>query len=115
MAVTITETAAARVREHMARAARVQRKHHETFYLRVEVMGGGCSGFTYDLRISDEPLHEHDRSFVSYGVRVVVDAKSYLYLVGSEIDYKAAGLQSCFVVTNPNAKSSCGCGQSHSF
>ncbi|OGY97195.1 MAG: hypothetical protein A2128_01695 [Candidatus Liptonbacteria bacterium GWC1_60_9] len=113
--VKITETAAARVREHMAAAARGKRKDHETFYLRVGVAGGGCSGFTYTLEISDEPVGEHDRIFAAYGVRVIVDAKSYLYLNGSEIDYKTEGLQSGFVIVNPNAKSSCGCGQSHSF
>lgn len=81
--------------------------------LRVAVKGGGCSGFSYFLDVTDKPA-EDDEVFESNGVRVICDPKSYLYLGGTEVDYKDDLLKGGFVFNNPNAKRSCGCGSSFS-
>lgn len=78
--------------------------------LRVRVAGGGCSGFQYQLEF-DSPS-ENDQVFEREGVKVVVDPKSYLYLMGSEIDYVDGLHGAGFTLRNPNAKGTCGCGQS---
>ena len=85
----------------------------ETSYsLRVKVLGGGCSGFQYDL-FFDEP-EDADMSFESNGVRLVADQMSFMYLMGTEIDY-VDGLQGAgFKFNNPNTTGSCGCGSSFS-
>lgn len=115
MAVTMTEVAAKRAAEIIAEAAKQAGKDPAEYYLRLKVAGGGCSGYTHELELSAEPLDPHDREFVCGEVRIVVDQKSYLYVSGTEIGYETAGLQAGFVIKNPNAKSSCSCGQSHSF
>ena len=81
--------------------------------LRVFVTGGGCSGFSYGVTF-DDGAADDDAVIERDGVTALVDAMSYPYLVGAEIDYKEdlAGAQ--FVVTNPNASSTCGCGNSFS-
>jgi iron-sulfur cluster insertion protein len=79
--------------------------------LRVFVTGGGCSGFEYGFTF-DEDLEEDDTTFENDGVALVVDALSYQYLAGAEIDYKEDLAGSRFVVTNPNASTTCGCGNS---
>jgi iron-sulfur cluster insertion protein len=81
--------------------------------LRVRVIGGGCSGFTYDLFFEDETT-ELDQVFESHGIRIYVDMMSYQYLEGTEIDYVEALHGAGFKVLNPNAKSTCGCGSSFS-
>lgn len=81
-------------------------------YLRVGVKGGGCSGFTYTLDLVEEQPGENDESLEHRGIRILVDAKSLLYLAGTEIDYKDEMMGSGFVFKNPNATSSCGCGSS---
>jgi iron-sulfur cluster assembly protein len=81
--------------------------------LRIAVRGGGCSGMQYDLRW-DESFREKDRIYEREGARVVVDPKSYIYLVGSVLNYEQGLLQSGFKLTNPRVKSSCGCGESFS-
>jgi iron-sulfur cluster assembly protein len=113
--ITITEAAAARLNEIVASIAHEKQTSPETFYLRVRIKGGGCSGFTYELSLEQEEMQKNDKSFTSRGIRIVVDSKSYLYLVGSEIDYESQGLNSGFVIKNPNVKSTCGCGKSHAF
>lgn len=81
--------------------------------LRVYITGGGCSGFQYGFTF-DENAAEDDMVIEKGGVTAVVDAMSYQYLVGSEVDY-AEGLEgSRFVVNNPNAVTTCGCGASFS-
>ena len=83
--------------------------------LRVGVKGGGCSGFSYMLDLTEEPRGESDEEFESHGVKILCDMKSALYLSGTEIDFKDAGpMQRGFVFKNPNASSSCGCGSSFS-
>lgn len=78
--------------------------------LRVRVVGGGCSGFQYQLTF-DEPK-AGDQIFDAEGVRVVVDPKSFLYLSGTEIDYVDGLTGAGFTLKNPNAKGGCGCGSS---
>jgi iron-sulfur cluster assembly protein len=81
--------------------------------VRVAVKGGGCSGLTYDLQITDQEL-ESDKTIEQYGVKVMVDKKSYIYLVGTELEFSDGLNGKGFVFTNPNAKKSCGCGTSFS-
>ena len=79
--------------------------------LRVAVKGGGCSGLSYALSW-DEKAREKDRVFERDGVRVFVDPKSYIYLVGTVVEYEEKLLQSGFKLTNPQVRSTCGCGES---
>ena len=81
--------------------------------LRVAVKGGGCSGLTYDLSITDKEL-ESDKVVEQYGVKVMVDKKSYIFLVGTQLDFSDGLNGKGFVFSNPNAKKSCGCGTSFS-
>jgi iron-sulfur cluster assembly protein len=78
--------------------------------LRVKVVGGGCSGLQYRMEI-DGP-GERDKVFERDGARLIVDKKSFLYLNGSELDYAEELMSSGFRLVNPNAKRSCGCGES---
>jgi iron-sulfur cluster assembly protein len=80
--------------------------------LRVGVKGGGCSGFSYMLDLTEEPKTENDEEMDSHGVKILVDMKSYLYLNGVEIDFKDEVMGRGFVFKNPNATSTCGCGSS---
>ena len=80
--------------------------------VRAGVQGGGCSGFTYRLKF-DNPK-ENDRVIESHGVNLYIDPKSYLYLMGTEIDFIDGLNQSGFKFINPNAKRTCGCGESFS-
>jgi iron-sulfur cluster assembly protein len=82
--------------------------------LRVGVKGGGCSGFSYMLDLTEEPKGEMDEEMDSNGVKILVDMKSYLYLNGTQIDFKDEVMGRGFVFKNPNATSSCGCGSSFS-
>jgi iron-sulfur cluster insertion protein len=81
--------------------------------LRVFVQGGGCSGFQYGFTF-DEITNEDDTTMTKNGVSLLIDAMSYQYLVGAEIDYKDDLEGAQFVIKNPNASSSCGCGSSFS-
>lgn len=82
-------------------------------FLRVGVEGGGCSGLMYNIDF-DQNLREDDQSFEDNGVTVVVDKKSYLYLVGTELQYSGGLNGKGFVFHNPNANRTCGCGESFS-
>ena len=81
--------------------------------LRVFVQGGGCSGFSYGFTL-DEAQNEDDFDFSYDDIKVVVDSMSYQYLQGSNIDYKEDLMTSSFVIDNPQAVSTCGCGSSFS-
>lgn len=81
--------------------------------LRVFVTGGGCSGFQYGFTF-DEVMNEDDTSLVKNGVTLLIDPMSYQYLVGAEIDYQEGLEGAQFVIKNPNATSTCGCGSSFS-
>ncbi len=82
-------------------------------FLRVGVQGGGCSGLMYNLSFDTE-LKETDKIFEDNGVKVVVDKKSFLYLVGTELEYSGGLNGKGFVFVNPNASRTCGCGESFS-
>ena len=86
---------------------------NEDLKLRVFVTGGGCSGFEYGFTF-DEDMEEDDTSIEEQGVVLLVDALSFQYLVGAEIDYMEDLQGSRFVVKNPNAATTCGCGNSFS-
>jgi len=94
-----------------ARATALLADQPETAAVRVYVKSGGCSGYSYGMAIDDRQL-DGDRVFVDRGARVVVDAKSWALLRGSEIDYVENMMGGGFHVTNPNATSACGCGSS---
>jgi iron-sulfur cluster insertion protein len=81
--------------------------------LRVFVSGGGCSGFQYGFTF-DEVTNDDDTSMEKNGVTLLIDAMSYQYLVGAEIDYTEGVEGAQFVIKNPNATSTCGCGSSFS-
>jgi iron-sulfur cluster insertion protein len=81
--------------------------------LRVFVTGGGCSGFQYGFTF-DEVQNEDDATMVKNGVTLLIDPMSYQYLVGAEIDYTEGVEGAQFVIKNPNATSTCGCGSSFS-
>lgn len=79
--------------------------------LRVAVRGGGCSGLSYHMEWAEQ-AKERDKVFERDGVRIFVDPKSYLYLMGTELVYEEGLLASGFKLQNPNVKSACGCGDS---
>lgn len=79
--------------------------------LRIRVRGGGCTGMQYDMEFADAP-REKDRTFEAHGVRIFVDPKSYIFLVGTVLSYHQGKLESGFKLQNPNVKQSCGCGES---
>jgi iron-sulfur cluster insertion protein len=103
----ITEKAAEKVRE-----IRTAEGIEEAMALRTRVVGGGCSGFTYDLYFDN--VADTDKTFEVNGVKVVVDQMSLMYLAGTEIDYVEGLSGAGFKFNNPNVKSTCGCGSSFS-
>ncbi len=105
--VTLTARAAEKVK-----AIREEEKIEPSHGLRLKVQGGGCSGFAYDLYF--DQVQDVDQTFESQGVRMVCDQMSLMYLVGTEIDYVESVQGSGFKFTNPNVKSTCGCGSSFS-
>jgi iron-sulfur cluster assembly protein len=109
MAVALTEKAAKQVKKLMEE----QTEKSGPVFLRMGVKGGGCSGLSYSLEFDNE-VGKHDKKFEIDGVPVLVDAKSYLYLNGTTLDFVTEGLQSGFTFVNPQAKSTCGCGTSFS-
>lgn len=106
-ALQVTERAAAKVRELLADEG------NPALNLRVYVTGGGCAGFQYGFSF-EEALAEDDTRIEADGATIVVDALSYPYLVGSEVDYVEGLEGSRFIVRNPNATTTCGCGSSFS-
>ncbi len=83
------------------------------YFIRVGVQGGGCSGLMYQLSF-DHEMKEDDKEFEDNGVKVVVDKKSYLYLIGTTLDFSGGLNGKGFVFINPNADRTCGCGESFS-
>ncbi len=81
------------------------------YFLRVSVAGGGCSGLSYKLDFDNE-LKDGDQAFEDNGVKVVVDVKSFLYLIGTELDFSDGLNGKGFNFINPNATRTCGCGES---
>lgn len=85
----------------------------EGYFIRVGIQGGGCSGLMYQLTFDNEDK-EGDKVFEDNGVKVVVDKKSYLYLIGTILDFSGGLNGKGFVFQNPNADRTCGCGESFS-
>mgnify|MGYP001431934762 FL=1 len=83
------------------------------YFIRVGVKGGGCSGLMYELDF-DNKLNDTDKSFEDNGIKVVVDKKSFLYLIGTTLDFSGGLNGKGFVFNNPNADRTCGCGESFS-
>ena len=82
-------------------------------FIRVGVEGGGCSGLMYQLKF-DNQINDDDKEFEDNGVKVVMDKKSVLYLVGTTLDYSGGLNGKGFIFSNPNAERTCGCGESFS-
>lgn len=91
----------------------IQEEGNENLMLRVFVTGGGCSGFQYGFTF-DEQIQDGDTEVENQGVKLLVDPMSFQYLSGAEIDYKEGLEGSMFVINNPNATTTCGCGSSFS-
>jgi iron-sulfur cluster assembly protein len=105
--IRVTEKAAGEIKRLLSKET------NPDSFLRVQVVGGGCSGMSYKLGF-DTALKDSDKTFEELGVKVVVDPKSYLYIAGTTLDF-SDGLQGTgFNFINPNAKKSCGCGSSFS-
>ena len=82
-------------------------------FVRVGVKSGGCSGLSYDLKFDREQI-ESDKVFEDNGIKIIVDTKSFLYLIGTTLDFSGGLSGSGFVFNNPNANRTCGCGESFS-
>ena len=105
--VTVTENAKNQAIRLMSEEGK------DGFFIRVGVEGGGCSGLRYQLTF-DNNLTEDDKIFENNDMKVVVDKKSYLYLVGTTLDFSGGLNGKGFVFSNPNAERTCGCGESFS-
>ena len=103
--ITLSDKAASKVKEILTS------ENRETSALRLAVKGGGCSGFTYTLNFDDN-TGETDQVFEDKGVKIVVDAKSFVFLSGTQLDYTDGLSGAGFTFSNPNATRSCGCGSS---
>lgn len=104
--IKVTQAAAARIRELLDRDGKLA-----THALRMKVVGGGCSGLQYQL-LFDDAVAESDHVVEADGVKVVVDEKSALYLAGVSLDFVDTLQESGFKIENPNASTTCGCGDS---
>ena len=105
--LVFTDSAASKVKQLIDEEGNAELK------LRVFVTGGGCSGFQYGFTF-DEVTNEDDTAMQKNGVTLLIDPMSYQYLVGAEIDYSEGVEGSQFVIKNPNASTTCGCGSSFS-
>ena len=104
--ITLTPTATQEVKRLM------DKEEKPNLGLRIGVKGGGCSGLSYVLALDDATPKQYDTVFEHEGVKVLIDAKSHLYLDGTTVDYKTNMMGGGFEFNNPNAKKSCGCGTS---
>lgn len=105
--LVFTDNAALKVRQL------IEEEGNDALKLRVFVSGGGCSGFQYGFTFEEE-VQEDDTAMEKNGVTLLIDPMSYQYLVGAEIDYQESVEGAQFVIRNPNATSTCGCGSSFS-
>ena len=105
--IVFTDSAAQKV------AGLIQEEGNDNLKLRVYITGGGCSGFQYGFTF-DEEVNEDDTQIEKGGVMVLIDSMSIQYLSGAEIDYKEDLQGAQFVIKNPNATTTCGCGSSFS-
>jgi iron-sulfur cluster assembly protein len=106
--ITVSENA----KQHALDLMKAEGYGNEAF-IRVGVEGGGCSGLSYKLEF-DKTIKEGDQKFEDKGIVIVVDRKSFLYLVGTELEYSGGLNGKGFVFKNPNANRTCGCGESFS-
>lgn len=106
--ITVSENA----KSHALNLMRQENRPEGTF-IRVGVEGGGCSGLSYKLEF-DNQIKDGDQAFEDKGIKIVVDRKSFLYLVGTELEYTGGLNGKGFVFNNPNASRTCGCGESFS-
>lgn len=106
--ITVSESA----KQHALELMKAENRPEGSF-IRVGVEGGGCSGLSYMLEFDDK-MKEGDQSFEDKGIKIVVDRKSFLYLVGTELEYSGGLNGKGFVFKNPNASRTCGCGESFS-
>ena len=106
-AIHLTERAARQIRKLLEKEG----VSPEVGGLRVGVQGGGCSGLSYAMRLDKQP-RDRDKIFEEFGARVFVDAKSFLYLNGTTLEYEETLMRQGFVFQNPNAARNCGCGSS---
>jgi iron-sulfur cluster assembly accessory protein len=106
--IQVTETAAEQIKRLLDGEGKL-----DTHALRMKVIGGGCSGLQYQLAFDDQQK-EQDSEILANGVRLLVDEKSALYLVGTTLDFVDGLMETGFKIENPNAKNTCGCGQSFS-
>ena len=104
--IQVTESAALRIRELLEKDGK-----QDTHGLRMKVVGGGCSGLRYELAF-DDAVGDHDTEVDVNGVRLIVDEKSALYLAGTTLDFVDTLQESGFKMNNPNATTTCGCGES---
>lgn len=107
LTITISQNAAQHVRSF------TQKGEDDPVSLRVGVKGGGCSGLTYDLSV-DSDVRDEDKVIEQYGVTILIDKKSYIFLAGTTLDYSGGLNGKGFEFYNPNAKTTCGCGTSFS-
>ena len=107
-AIYVSDKAKAKVRELLAEAGK-----GEDYFLRVSVVGGGCSGLSYKM-VFDNQLKPTDQVFEDNGLKVVTDLKSFLYLVNTTLDFSDGLNGKGFYFSNPNASRTCGCGESFS-
>ena len=106
--IEVTVPAAERIRELLDKEGKA-----ETHGLRMKVIGGGCSGLRYELAF-DDAIGDHDTEIEAAGVRLIIDEKSALYLSGTTLDFVDTLQETGFKMSNPNAASTCGCGESFS-
>jgi len=106
--VTVTDKAKQKVEELMSAAGL-----DNSYFLRVSVKGGGCSGLSYNMDFDNE-THPGDQDFEDKGMKIVLDMKSFLYLAGTELDFSDGLYGKGFNFINPNASRTCGCGESFS-
>ena len=104
--IEVTEAAGQRIHQLLEKEEKL-----DTHLLRMKVVGGGCSGLRYELAFDDRH-NESDTRIDAYGVRVVIDEKSALYLMGTTLDFVDTLNETGFKMVNPNASTTCGCGES---
>jgi iron-sulfur cluster assembly protein len=103
--MSLTENAVHHVREL------IEKRNKDTYGIRIGVKSGGCSGFKYYVEYADSK-NPFDEIVDSHGLRILIDPKALMYLIGTEMDYQSTEFKSGFVFTNPNEKGKCGCGSS---
>ena len=104
--ITLTQTASQEVKRL------IEKEQKPNLGLRLGVKGGGCSGFSYVMAIDEASPKQYDTVFEQDGIKILVDAKSHLYLDGTTVDHKSSLTGGGFEFSNPLAKKSCGCGTS---